>query len=389
MITSYDNIIGHKNIIKILNSSPLRSTIFEGRPGIGKSTLAYAYIAEMLKRENPTISTDDAIRDGKKLGLIQEANGTMISTSYLRSFRGRILILNEIQYLNKKQQQLFLDPLEHNRFILIATTTEPTKSVCLPALLSRCRVLYLKPPNKSEIIDGLSKLYPSISYDNDNTLEYIINYNNSDIRKLTNDIECMSNISNPITKELVEEYYGSVINSDATVSSLKSALQKSIRGSDPDAACMYALTMLRLGELEQLCRRLRVIASEDIGLCNNDAVLLVNSCIDNALNLGMPEAEYPIVHAVLYMALQPKSNSVATVISEFNNISINEVIPPPNIASEYSKDYIYPHAYPNNYVYQNYKPLSLYSRSLYIPGNNNYELGLQAYWNAVKGNRGI
>jgi putative ATPase len=171
----------------------------------------------------------------------------------------------------------------------------------------------------------------------------------------------------------------------ATIESLKSAVQKSIRGSDPDAACLYAYELLQNNGLEILCRRLRVIVSEDIGLTDPTSVTIVSGLIDNALNLGMPEARIPVIEAVLYMSLQPKSNSVMQVLSNLSSLDLNKAVPPSNISSEYAHGYIYPHDFPNHYVAQNYMPENLVGTKVYNPDSPGaWESARLSYWNKLK-----
>lgn len=351
----YNDIIGHELIKKILKNTDYQSTIFEGSTGIGKSTMAKAYAAN----NNGGLATD----------LVIQANGTMINTEFLRNIPivpTHTLIIDEFQYLSKKQQQLLLEPLEKGKLILIATTTENTRSFCFPAILSRCRVLHMNRPTDDEILSSFDEDVKSIF--DENILEDIIHSNNGDIRQIFRDVTTIISASDgKVTSKLYHELFNKRANNPATTESLKAALQKSIRGSDPHASCLYALQMMENGELEVLCRRLRVIVSEDIGLANSKIIPVVTSCIENALKLGMPEARIPIVNAVLIMSLSPKSNSVMTTISRYEDINKNDVTPPVHIASEYPKDYKYPHDYSKHYVVQQYMPDGLEDIKLYHP----------------------
>lgn len=352
----YNEIIGHSLVKKILQNTPYQSTIFEGATGIGKSTIARVYAAN----NNGGLNTD----------LVIQANGTMINTEFLRKIPTvptHTLIIDEFHYLSKKQQQLLLEPLEKGRIILIATTTENTRSFCHNAILSRCRVLHMHRPTDEEILKSIGEDVKS-RFDK-YILESLVHYSYGDIRKILRDIVTVISASNDgfVTEKLYHEVFNENISNPATTESLKSALQKSIRGSDVNASCLYALQLMENGELEVLCRRLRVIVSEDIGLGNPQIIPQVTSCINNALELGMPEAKIPIVNAVMLMAMSAKSNSVVRVIDRYNNLDRSSIDPPDNISSEYAREYLYPHDYPGHYVKQNYMPYGMETMELYSP----------------------
>ena len=295
---------GHKDTLYTLSITGFQSTIFEGPPGIGKTTLARIYVNAYLDKLG--LSGFDRER------AYQEVNGHNADSAFIKSFldspgETKILLINEFQYLTKKQQQLLLEALENEKLILIATTTENTTQFCHPAILSRCRVLIMDRPSDDEVFEYAMTLIPDGASFDDRVLESLVHDCNGDIRKTIKTMVNALTAANQevgkcvVTAEIYENISGKKI-STVTTESLKSALQKSIRGSDVDASCAYALAMLDRGDLEILCRRLRVIVSEDIGLSDLNAIYLVNACIDNALKLGMPEAKYPIVHAVAYMA---------------------------------------------------------------------------------------
>lgn len=351
----YDDIIGHETIKRILTNTNYQSTIFEGSTGIGKSTIAKAYAAN----NNGGLSMD----------LVIQANGTMINTDFIRKIPPvptYTLIIDEFQYLTKKQQQLLLEPIETGKIILIATTTENTRSFCFPAILSRCRVLHMSRPSDEEILESISDDVKS-KFDKD-VLEYLVYSDNGDIRQIFRDIvTAVSASDNLVTKEIYESIFDKYPNNPTTTEALKSAVQKSIRGSAVHASCLYALQMMENGDLEALCRRLRVILSEDIGLAGTEIISPVTSCIDNALKLGMPEAKIPIINAVLMMSMTPKSNSVVDIIAEYECLDKMDIVPPEHIASEYPKNYKYPHSYPGHYVSQQYMPDNIRDHELYIP----------------------
>lgn len=330
--------IGHKTVKRILDTTKLYPTIFWGPPGIGKTTIAteYAIVAAATMR-----------------GSFYSCSGPSLTTAQLREYADSdtplVLLIDEIQYLNKKQQQVLLTPLERNQnLLLLATTTENPNSFCLPAILSRCRSIRMRPPSIEEI-EGAFKdaAEPQI-------LRALIEKSGGDIRRLKTDLEMYDTIEDD---EDLEEILG-VQHIDASTESLKSAYQKSVRGSNPDAACLYAEQLCEKGELEALCRRMRVIVSEDVGLANYDIVAPVTACINNALALGMPEARIPIIEATLLMALSPKSNSVVIVNEKYDELrkSGRNIAPPPSIASAGARNYIYPHDFKYHWVEQKYLP---------------------------------
>lgn len=374
--STYNAVIGHEKAKRVLTNGQPHSVILRGKAGIGKSTLANIYLHSLPMTPYRAFAADlsaDLIHD---------------LTAKARLTGPIAFMLDEIQYLNKKQQSMFLDEVERGRLLLIATTTESVNQAVHPGIASRCRVLYLDPPSVEQIKRLLADTLLSAHKTADlSVLERIASSSGGDVRKALIELSTLAAAAptDKITKELYEEL-GSRTISTVTVEEYKSALQKSIRGSDADAAAVYALTLLEMGELEALCRRLLVIASEDIGLASANTVPLVTACVNNALSLGMPEASYPVLHAVTWMCLQPKSNSLGVTKENFNTIFGEETIQPPmNIRYAHSRDYIYPHSFPNHWVRQQYMPEGFKGVNLYTPGENRVEQEYAKYWKKVKG----
>ncbi len=372
---TFDDIIGDKRIISVLSSPSFRrSVILWGPPGIGKTSLAKVYA---LKLGWSSISI----------------RGQETSTDELRSIIYRdnvVLMIDELQYLSKKQQQLVLAPIETGKIILIATTTENPYGYVFPALRSRCAEIRLREPTAEEIKSRLVAICVKLlCFTEEGVLESVADNAHGDVRSAIDDLLelvaiARDNNRNKITQDDLSKLSRQLIGTNIHIESYKSALQKSIRGSDPDASVIYALTLLENGELESVCRRLRVIVSEDIGLAVPMAVASVTALIENALHLGMPEAAYPITQAVLYLALLPKSNSVARAIGSFKALGDREVNPPKTIDRKNSPYYKYPHDYqPYEWVPQQYLPDGIIPGDIYSPGQNKNELAFASYWRNV------
>lgn len=374
--SDYNQVIGHSKAKKILTNSQPFSVIFKGKAGIGKSTLANIYL-QSLPMETYRAFGADLTAD-----LIHNL------TAKARIAGPISLLLDEIQYLSKKQQSMFLDEVERGKLLFIATTTESIQHAVHPGLASRCRILYLEPPSADEIKNLLvSTLMVDRKTADIQVLERIASCSGGDVRKALIELSVLADAASGqhISAELYEEV-GSKTIAAVTVEEYKSALQKSIRGSDVDAASVYALALLKIGELEALCRRLLVIVSEDIGLASANAIPLVTSCVNNALMLGLPEARYPILHAIVWLCLQPKSNSLGLLYQRYEQHFGEELIEPPShIRYANARGYAYPHAYPSHWVRQQYMPDGFEKINLYEPGENRIEQEYARYWRNVKG----
>ncbi len=401
-VVGQSHLIGpNKPLSRIYETRRPISMIFYGPPGTGKTTVAtlMAYSFQLY---------------------LVSANGTSITTSDMKEIleladnneKGILLYLDEIQYLNKKQQQTLLPYLENGRIVLIASTTENPYFSIYKAILSRCTVFEFKPVAAQELYAVVTKAVEYLS--KTSGIEYLITPDatkyvttscGGDVRKLLTAIEVASTMANSghITVQTFQEIaQRSCLTYDHDGEQhydLLSALQKSIRGSDVDASLHYAARLLISGDLSSVCRRLLVITAEDIGMAYPQAISIVKACTDSALALGMPEAQIPISEAVILLATSPKSNSAKVAINlavkDLENAGDCEV--PRHLqnthfdgegASAVGQNYLYPHDYPNHYVAQQYMPQSLAGHIYYVPGANKYESAAAEYMKFLKNGEG-
>lgn len=407
---SLDDIVGQKHLLgkdkplrKIIESGTIPNLIFYGPSGVGKTTLAN-YIARKTNRtfkklNGTTASTAD----------IKEV---FASTDTLLGLNGVLLYLDEIQYFNKKQQQTLLEYIENGKITLIASTTENPYFYVYNAILSRSTVFEFKSVEPKEIekavlrgIDFLSdELNTEIDIDDD-SVSHIATACGGDVRKAMNAVE-LSVLASP-------EKDGKRIVSYATVDELTqksavrydkdgdehydivSAYQKSMRGSDPDAAIHYLARLLEAGDLPSACRRLMVCASEDVGLAYPQLLPIVNACVEMAMKVGLPEARIPLADAVIMVCNAPKSISGITAIdAAISDVRAGKGGPIPRQLQNKHFDgednpnkgqfYKYPHSYPNHYVKQQYLPDSLKDVKYYEYGDNKNEQAFKAFWNKIK-----
>ena len=328
---------------------------------------------------------------------------------------GVVLYLDEIQNFNKKQQQSLLEYIEDGRITLIASTTENPYFYIFKAILSRSTIFEFKPVGEEDIKKALdraitlrSKEFNEISVKvTHEAIEYLAAYCNGDVRKALNGLEVALNSTKPndnkeivIDLEVVKDSTQSKViafdmDGDAHYDIL-SAFQKSIRGSDADAAIHYLARLIKGGDLISICRRLQVIAAEDIGLAYPQAALIVKSLVDSARELGFPEARIPLAEATILLATSPKSNSsyvaINRALEDLENMTIDDI--PMHLkdahyggASKMGRgiEYKYPHAYENHYVKQQYLPDNIQNKVYYEYGDNKMEKTTKEYWNRVKG----
>lgn len=401
-----EHIIGEDKIIdRILKSGRLTNMIFYGPPGVGKTTVANIIANKTNKRLYKLNATNASTKDIK--GIIEELDT-------LFSMDGVLLYLDEIQNFNKKQQQSLLEFIENGKITLIASTTENPYHYIYKAILSRSTIFEFKLLDKSDILKGIKRALKIIKEDLINldiiveaeALEYMAEVSNGDMRRALNSLELAiystkPNENNKIYIDLNVAYDSTqkkILNYDKDGDShydILSAFQKSIRGSDPDAAIHYLARLIDAGDLISICRRLLVIACEDIGMAYPNAIVIVKSCVDSAMQLGFPEARIPLSQAVITLATAPKSNTTITAIdSALRDIKTKDIGDVPLHlkdahyagAKEIGRgvEYKYPHDYDKNYIQQEYLPDKLKGMKYYYPGKNKFEERISKFMEFLK-----
>lgn len=390
---SFDTIVGQTHLFgprgvvrRMVESGRITNMIFFGPPGTGKTTAA-AIIAKqsgmVFRRLN---CTSASLNDVKQV---------LAETANVFGAGGILLYLDEIQYFNRKQQQSLLEYMEDGRVTLIASTTENPHFYIYNAIISRSSLFEFKPVRPADMVPALSRALAYLNEQHstsvaaeDAVLSYIANGVRGDVRRgiglLENAYFAASGKEegSVITRADVDDFYVRVGNfNDDTHYDLLSCLQKSIRGSDPDATAFYVAKLVAAGELISLCRRLQVIASEDVGLAYPQAAVVVRACCESAMELGFPEARIPLINAAILLATAPKSNSaylaLATAAEDVDAGYGTEV--PLHLQSPLFKGYKYPHDYTGNYVRQQYLPNDLRGRKYYEYGENKTEQAAKKY----------
>ncbi len=400
------HILGENKILdRIVKSGRISNMIFYGPPGVGKTTVANIIAEKAGKRFYKLNATNASLKD------IQEI------TKELDTFlgvNGVVLYLDEIQNFNKKQQQSLLEYIEDGRITLIASTTENPYFYIFKALLSRSTIFEFKPLSEEDIKKAINRAldikiadYSEIKLQvTEEAKSYLASYCNGDVRKALNGLEIALNSTRPnedrvvlIDIEVVKDSTQNKIiaydiDGDAHYDIL-SAFQKSIRGSDANAAVHYLARLVKAGDLISICRRLQVIASEDIGLAYPQAVVIVKALVDSARELGFPEARIPLAEATVLLATSPKSNSaylaLDAALRDLEDVTVGDI--PIHLkdahysgASKLGRglEYKYPHNYPNQYIKQQYLPDNIKDKTYYIYGDNKFEKATKDYWNKVK-----
>ena len=404
---SLDDVVGQKHILgrdgllrRIVESGSTPNMIFYGPSGTGKTTVA-RIIAERTQRSLRKLNATTAgISDIKHI--IDELD-TFLTPG------GVLLYLDEIQYFNKKQQQSLLEFIEDGRITLIASTTENPYFCVFGAILSRSTVFEFKPVSAQDAEAAVQRAVEILNARReqpltveDGVVRRIAQACGGDVRKAINAVELLFSASggrDRITLEdavLISQKSAMRYDRDGDEHfDILSAMMKSLRGSDPDAALHYLARAIEVGELTGICRRILCSASEDIGMAYPQAVPIVKACVDSALQLGLPEARLPLAEACILLATAPKSNSVVMAIDgaiadvkagrigsvprELQNVHAD------GTGFEREQGYLYPHDYPNHWVRQQYLPDELKSRRYYEYGDNKTEQAAKKYWDSIKG----
>lgn len=411
--TSLDEVVGQKHLLSegkalynLISSGDIPNLIFYGPSGVGKTTVA-SIIAGATKRS------------------LRRLNGTTASTQDIKDIvaeldtftapNGILLYLDEIQYFNKRQQQSLLEFIENGKITLIASTTENPYFYIYPAILSRSTVFEFKSIKSEEVIPAIERGFRLLAeeYNLELDIENGVNEKiargcGGDVRKALNCVEnCFfatvtkknkKHITLDITDELVQKSSVRYDRDGDEHYDIISAYQKSMRGSDPDAALHYLARLLEAGDLPSACRRLVVCACEDVGLAYPQIIPIVKSAVDTAMMVGLPEARIPLADAVVLVATAPKSNSVYMAINEsMADVQKGNYGPIPRQLQNKHYDgedaevkgqfYLYPHDYENHWTAQQYLPDVLKDKHYYSFGQNKNEQAFKAYWDKIKGKK--
>ena len=411
---SLEDYIGQQHLVgpgkvlrKMIDSGVVSSFILWGPPGVGKTTLAMI-IAEQLKRPFYVLS---AVRSGVKdvREVIQKAEGQRFFNTL-----NPILFIDEIHRFSKAQQDSLLAAVEKGTVTLIGATTENPSFEVISPLLSRCQVYVLKSQEKKDLEDLIDRAVTKDYYLSKRNItvkekEAMISYSGGDARKLLNILELVVNglgegdivIDNEAVHRELHENPLMYDKDGEQHYDIVSAMIKSIRGGDPNAAVYWMARMLQGGEDPKfIARRLIISAAEDIGLANPNAILIANTCFEVVHKIGMPEARIPLSECVIYLATSPKSNSaylaidaaIATVKQTGNSpVPLHLRNAPTKLMKDlnYGLDYKYPHDYPGNFVEQPYLPEELKNKKFYQPQQNAQEVKilerLKVWWRKYRG----
>lgn len=380
---------------RIADAGTIPNMIFYGPPGTGKTTVARILAKNCKKRLHRLNGTNTSLADIKQV--VSELDS-------LIGQNGIVLYLDEIQYLNKKQQQSLLEYLEDGRITLIASTTENPYFYIYNAILSRCTVFEFRSLTVEEICPVIARAFQKAApscHPSDDVIRQIAVGCGGDVRKAINTVELAvitapdGVVSVELAKELSQRSVTRYDRDGDEHYDLLSALQKSIRGSDENAAVFYLARLLEAGDLLSPCRRLLVIAAEDIGLAYPQAIPIVKACVDSAIQLGLPEGRIPLANAVILLATSPKSNSAYLAMARaMEDVKSGRGVDFPRALQnchydgagneQIGQNYQYPHDYPGHYVKQQYLPNDLVNAVYYHYGDNKTEQLAKQYWMRIK-----
>ena len=408
--TELSQVVGQKHLLSpdkalynMIENGDIPNLIFYGPSGVGKTTVA-SIIANKTKRA------------------LRKLNGTSASTKDIKEIvaeldtfsapNGILLYLDEIQYFNKRQQQTLLEYIENGKITLIASTTENPYFYVYSAILSRSTVFEFKQIESKDIIPAVERAFDFLQNEQGIAIEYeqgvcerIANGCGGDVRKAMNSVEnCV--LATPVIdgkKMITLDVAGELTQKSAMRYDrdgdehydIISAFQKSMRGSDPDAALHYLARLLEAGDLPSACRRLLVTACEDVGLAYPQIIPIVKAAVDSALMLGLPEARIPLADAVILVATSPKSNSgEAAIDAALADVRSGKIGPIPRQlqnkhydgedAAVKGQHYLYPHAFENHWVEQQYLPDKIKNAHYYTYGENKNEQTHREYWQRIK-----
>ncbi len=399
-VAGQKHLLGEGKILRrIIESGNIPNLIFYGPSGVGKTTVA-KIIAETCNKKlcylNATTASTADIKDiVGEIGTLAAGNGIL-------------LYLDEIQYFNKKQQQILLSYIENGDITLIASTTENPYFYVYNAILSRSSVFEFKTLSETDIAEVITRALGIISAEQGKTitmsnddLARLSRAAAGDVRRALNMLElCVMLTDETVVESTVVEQIlaGNSVRYDREGDAhydLVSAYQKSMRGSDPDAAVYYLGRILAAGDLPSACRRLMVCACEDVGLAYPQIIPVVKAAVDAANMLGLPEARIPLADAVILVATSPKSNSaynaINSVMSDIEHGLVGDI--PRQLQNKHcdgedavvrGQHYLYPHDYDRHYVNQQYLPDLVKNKKYYLFGDNKTEQRCREYWDAVK-----
>ncbi len=399
-VVGQEHILGPGGILsRVAGGEALPNMIFYGPSGVGKTTVARILAQGAGKRLHRLNGTTAGTAD---IRAVVEERDTLMGMG------GILLYLDEIQYLNKKQQQTLLEFIEDGSVTLIASTTENPYFYVYSAILSRCTVLKFRPVPPQEVQTALERVVAQLAAQQpleleEGVLPHIARSCGGDVRKAVNALEFawLATAGQQPRRILLEDVRAvtqrSAMRYDKDADEhydILSALQKSVRGSDENAALHYLARLLEAGDLLSPCRRLLVMASEDIGLAYPQAVSIVKACVDAALQLGLPEARLPLAQAAVLLCTSPKSNSIITAIdAAIGDLRAGHSGPIPDYLKDghymgaqklgRAQGYQYPHDYPNHYTPQQYLPDAICHKVYYQFGENKTEQAARAYRQAI------